>query len=167
MLLWFVATAIMAVWYVFRDPRFEYRLLIVGVLIPDVVDIALGGTKALHSVVAPVATMTAVVVASTGRKSWRKAALAVPIGMFLHLVFDGAFSNAKAFWWPVGGLNFTDQRVPSLERGWLNVVLELLGAAGLWWIWRTFALRRATRRRLFLRHGELHPASPAGDAADV
>ena len=34
MFLWFVATAIVSVWFVFRDPRFDYRLLIVGSVLP-------------------------------------------------------------------------------------------------------------------------------------
>ena len=31
---WFIGTAIVAVWYVFRDPRFDYRLLVVGSVLP-------------------------------------------------------------------------------------------------------------------------------------
>jgi len=31
---WFAVTAVAAVWFVFRDPRFDYRLLIVGAVVP-------------------------------------------------------------------------------------------------------------------------------------
>ena len=27
---WFIGTAIVTVWAIFRDPRFDYRLLVVG-----------------------------------------------------------------------------------------------------------------------------------------
>ena len=36
MLFWFVGTAVVAVWFVFRDPAFDYRLLIVGSLLHGV-----------------------------------------------------------------------------------------------------------------------------------
>ena len=34
MFLWFVGTAIATVRFVFQDPRFDYRLLIVGAVLP-------------------------------------------------------------------------------------------------------------------------------------
>ena len=42
MFFWFVGTAIITVGVVFRDPRFDYRLLIVGSVIP-IADGLLGG----------------------------------------------------------------------------------------------------------------------------
>ena len=38
MLLWFLGTGIATVWFVFRDPRFDYRVLALGLLLPDAVD---------------------------------------------------------------------------------------------------------------------------------
>lgn len=157
MLLWFVGTAIVSVWYVFRDPRFDYRLLCVGALAPDLIDAILGGARVMHSVVVAIALLMAVVIASSGRKPWRKRALAVPIGMMLHLVFDGAFTNTRVFWWPLGGVSFGDERLPSIERGWLTLLLELLGAGLLWWIWRTFGLASPRRRQAFWKEGRLEP----------
>ena len=37
MFLWFFGTAILSVWFVFRDDRFDYRLLIVGSILPDAI----------------------------------------------------------------------------------------------------------------------------------
>lgn len=159
MFFWFLGTAIAAVWFVFRDPSFDYRLLCVGALLPDVVDVWFGGARAMHSLTVSIAALLAVVIASAGRKRWRKRALAVPIGMMLHLVFDGAFSNTKLFWWPVGGLSFADDPLPSVARGWFNVVLEIAGLAILMWVARTFGLRSPTRRTAFARTGELRPTS--------
>ena len=42
--LWFVSTAVLTVWFVFRDPRFDYRLLIVGSVLPDL-DGLFGGRR--------------------------------------------------------------------------------------------------------------------------
>ena len=42
MFLWFIGTAVITVWYVFRDPRFDYRLLIVGSVLPELDALARG-----------------------------------------------------------------------------------------------------------------------------
>lgn len=165
MLLWFFGTAIVSVWFVFRDPNFDYRLLCVGAILPDLVDVWFGGARALHSLAVSIAVLLAIVLASAGRKRWRKRALALPIGMMLHLVFDGAFSNTRLFWWPIGGLHFHGDRLPSVQRGWFDIVLELIGAALLVWVWRTFALRSPARRTRFLRTGGLEPVEPTGAPA--
>lgn len=112
MLLWFVGTAWVAVWFVFRDERFDYRLLAVGALLPDAVDIVTGGAWVMHSVTAAVAALALVMIATRGRRAARRHALAVPIGMFMHLVFDGAFAATTVFWWPFGGLSFGGEPLP-------------------------------------------------------
>ncbi len=154
---WFLGTAVASVWFVFRDPGFDYRLLCVGALLADVVDAGFGGARALHSMTVSIAALLLVVVASAGRKRWRKRALAVPIGMMLHLVFDGAFSNTRLFWWPVTGLHFANDRLPSVSRGWLNIPLELVGLLALMWVWRAFGLASKDKRSLLWQTGRLEP----------
>ena len=165
MLLWFVGTSVLTVWYVFRDQRFDHRWLVVGALLADPVDALTGGAGALHSVTGAVAALVLVMAATIGRRAWRKRLLGLPIGLFLHLVFDGAFSDTKVFWWPFTGWSFDDGghrvRLPIVERGAWNVVFELAGLAMLAWIWRRFALRDPARRRLLLRTGQLVPAESA------
>ncbi len=56
MFFWFIGTAIVTVGVVFRDPRFDYRLLIVGSVLP-IADGAFGGARALHSVTVSVALL--------------------------------------------------------------------------------------------------------------
>ena len=55
----------------------------------------------------------------------------LPIGTFLHLVLDGAFTRTKVFWWPLsGGSTPRRPRCPSVGPGFVfNVLLELAGAA--------------------------------------
>lgn len=155
MILWFVGTSVLAIWYVFRDPGFDYRFLILGSLLPDIVDGVWGGARALHSVTFSVMALMAVMVATIGRRTRRKMLLGIPIGMFLHLVFDGAFADTTVFWWPVTGLSFDGARLPVVERGWINALLEGIGALLCLVAWRHFGLGSTERRRQFIRSGRL------------
>jgi len=155
-LFWFIGGGFVAVWNVFHDPTFDYRLLTVGLLLPDLIDGPLGGARVLHSVTASVATMVVVVLGTIGRRPIRRRLLAVPIGMFLHLVLDGAFNDTRAFWWPFTGLSMPTSDLPSLQRAApLDIVLELAGLAALAWAWRRFGLADPTVRRRLLRTGTL------------
>ena len=78
--------------------------------------------------------------------------LGLPIGFFCHLVLDGAWVRTEAFWWPFGSGEVAGV---GLRAVWLLVVMELIGAAALWWSWRRFGLADANRRRDFLRTGRL------------
>lgn len=154
MLVWFAATAVATVWAVFKDPRFDYRPLILGALLPDAVDVWFGGAAALHSLVVAVAVMVVVMLATIGRRAVRRTLLAVPIGILLHLVFDGAFSDPDVFWWPLTG-PFAEGELPVADRGWWNVALEALGIVLVVQGIRRFGLRDARRRRIFLTEGLL------------
>lgn len=155
MFLWFLGTALVTVWYVFTDPRFDYRLLLVGSVLPDAIDIPAGQARWAHSLTVAVALLALVMIVTAGRKPVRRLLLGLPIGMMLHLVYDGAFANTAVFWWPWSG-SWGDSQVPSLERPvWLNVGMELVGAALLWWAWRRFSLADPARREQFVRHGTL------------
>lgn len=155
MVLWFAGTAFLAVWLIFRDPAFDYRLVIVGALLPDVVDAAFGGAAVMHSVLGSILLLVVVMVATIGRRSLRRHLIALPIGTFLHLVFDGAFTTSQSFWWPLAGGSLAEHPLPVADRGLWNLVLELIGLAILVWAWRRFGLASPTRRRLFLREGRL------------
>jgi hypothetical protein len=151
---WFIGTAIITIGFVFRDPRFDYRLLVVGSVLPAV-DGLFGGARALHSITVSIALMAVLMLATSGRKPIRKMLLGLPIGMFLHLVFDGAWNNTDVFWWPFTGLGFGDDPLPITDRGLISVGLEAVGVALCVWLWRTNGLGRAERRREFLETGVL------------
>ena len=135
MFFWFVATAILTIAWVFKDPRFDYRLLAVGAVLPDVIDWPTGW-RVMHSVVTSIVLLALVMLVSLGRKPYRKILLGLPIGTFLHLVFDGAFTSARVFWWPIGGWEFSADALPVAARGLWNLPLEIAGAAALWMWWR-------------------------------
>ena len=156
MVLWFAGMSLVLMWVVFRDAAIDHRLVVLGALAPDVIDGLAGGAGWAHSLAGCAAVLAAVMAATTGRRRLRRLLLAVPIGMFFHLVLDGAWADADVFWWPLGGWSFGDQPLPVVERSTsVNVVLELVGAAALVWAWRRFGLDDAGRRRRFLTSGQL------------
>jgi hypothetical protein len=158
---WFIATACLSVWFVFRDDRFDYRFLILGVFLPDIVDVFTGGSWIMHTLLASVVVMVIVMLATKNRKTIRRRLLAIPIGMFLHLVFDGAFASTEVFWWPFTGGSF-DEALPVAQRWGLNIALEAIGLLGIAWMWRRFNLSDARVRREFLNTGNLREGKIMG-----
>jgi hypothetical protein len=111
-----------------------------------------------HTVVASVVVLMGVVLVTRGRRLRRRQWLALPIGVFLHLVFDGVWNNSELFWWPAFGLDvgLGDGPLPTFERPLaLNLVLEVVGLVVLVWAWRRFRLGEPSRRSTFLRTGRL------------
>ena len=125
MLFWFIGTSVASVWSVFRDPKFAYRWVIVGALVP------------VFSVVTVVGFLVAVMLLTIGKnaskRTVRKNFLALTIGLFMHLVFDGAFLNTKMFWWPLAGPSLDGYAIPLVERGFLNIPFELVGLGLILW----------------------------------
>jgi hypothetical protein len=155
MFFWFLGSVVVAVWFVFRDPAFDYRLLLVGAVLPAAVDAPFGGARVLHSVTFSVALLAVLMLATPGRKPMRKMLLGLPVGILLHLVFTGAWTDTRVFWWPLFGFGFEDAPHPIARRGWWNVPLELIGLGLCWWIVQRAELRRADRRACFRRTGQL------------
>lgn len=155
MFFWFLGTAVIAVWFVFRDPSFDYRLLLVGAVLPVPVDGLFGGARVLHGVTFSVALLVVLMLATRGRKPIRKTLLGLPVGTLLYLVFSGAWTRTRVFWWPFFGFGFDDARHPVASRGWWNVPLELVGIGLCWWVVRRAGLGRADRRAEFLHRGRL------------
>jgi hypothetical protein len=156
MLLWFAGTALIAMWFTFRDPAIDHRLIIVGALLPDAVDASLGKTNLMHTLAAPILLLMGLMICTIGRRQFRRQALAVPIGMFWHSVFDGAWMNTETFWWPFTGLAGSETNIPLAEREvLLIVVMEIIGLALLIWSYRLMGMSQPARRRLFLRTGRI------------
>lgn len=155
MFFWFIGTAVVTVWFVFRDPSFDYRLLIVGSVLPSAVDAVVGGARLMHTLVFSVVLLVVLMLATPARSQLRRTLLALPIGTLLSLVFTGGWLNAQVFWWPFLGLSFDDAAHPVASRGWWNVLLELIGVALCCWVVTRAGLRNADRRRSFLHTGRL------------
>jgi hypothetical protein len=133
---------------VFGDPAMDLRMVVLGALLPD----APLRLTPLHSLAAPALALVIVMLSTRrsgpgprpGRRGRRvrRLALAVPIGMLLHLVLDGMWARTDVFWWPLAGA-FPGGRLPSLDRPLAVLVLqEAAGLAALAWSWtRIKALR--------------------------
>jgi hypothetical protein len=154
LLLWFAGGAFVLVWAVFRSPAVDYRLVMVGALLP-LAELPIGSPRILHSVTGAVALLVAAMVATPRRRLMQRRLVAIPVGVFIHLVLDGIWTDTQAFWWPFAGTAWSDARLPELARGGLDLVLEIAGAAALWWCWRRFRLDEPARRQRFLRTGQL------------
>jgi hypothetical protein len=159
-ILWFAGVAVVAVWVIFRDPAIDHRLVVAGAVLPDAADALLGfsglaGPWPAHTLLASAGLLTGIMVGTRGRRRLRRRLLAVPIGSFLHLVLDAAWADTQVFWWPVFGFDPGHQVLPTVERGWVNLPLEVAGLAALAWAWYHFGLADPGRRSAFLRGGHL------------
>jgi hypothetical protein len=152
--LWFVGPSILIVWAVFRSPSADYRLVALGSVVP-LAELPIGEPRLLHALAGAAAALVLVMLAARGRRVVQRRWLGVPIGMLLHLVLDGAWADAEAFWWPFLGLEWSNAELPEIGRGALNVVLEVIGATVCWWLYRRFRLDEPARRDEFLRTGRV------------
>jgi hypothetical protein len=154
-ILWPVGTAVVLTWLIFRDPALDYRLLVLGALLPDLVDAPFGGARVGHTLVASVVVLAAVMLSTRGHRDARRRLLSLPIGMFLHLVVDGAWARTATFWWPAFGWSFTGGLPALVAAPAVFVGKEIVGGACLaWWCWRVGLGDRGTRSQL-VRTGHL------------
>lgn len=155
MLIWFVGAGILSVWLVFRSPALDYRLVALGAVLP-VGEVFLGGPHVAHTLVFAVALLTLVMLATRGRRLLRRRLIGLPIGLLVHLVLDGVWTNAEIFWWPLFGWDLGHGPLPEFDRPIAVIVLfELAGMAALMWCWRMFGMDDPERRKRFLRTGQL------------
>lgn len=140
MLFWFAAFAVLGAWAVLRDARFDYRLIALGALLPDLIDAPVGHRAVAHTLVFAVASLVVVMLATVNRRALRRHLIAVPIGFFAHLVLDFVWVDKSLFWWPAFGSWGATGIEPAMP--WL-VVREVLGVAGA-----VIVLRRYRQGRL-------------------
>ena len=151
--------------------RIDYRFILIGAVLPDLVDGALGlfwfdgpaGRWVGHSLAAVIVVSVAVILLSRGER--RLALFGLGVGWLLHLVADGMWQAPFTFLWPAFGLRFSD--VPAEPYSWDVIAYplehwttwagELAGLAVLAWFWVAFRLGERERRKQFLRDGYLRP----------
>ena len=155
MFLWFAGVSFAFVWVVFRSPALDYRLIMLGSVLP-LGEIVLGGPRLLHTLAFTVALLAVVMLATRGRRLVRRRWISLPIGVMMHLVLDGVWAQTAVFWWPFFGAAFGPESLPELDHGVVvPLVLEALGAAALAWCWFTFDLADPDHRRTFVQTGHL------------
>lgn len=134
MFFWFLGLSFAAVLIVFSSPALDYRLVMFGAALPAA-EVLIGGPWVLHTLLAPVVVMTAVMLLTQNRRLVRRQWLGLPIGLFMHLVLDGTWVNAKVFWWPFLGASevLGGSAVPEFDRSIpVLIAMELIGIGVLW-----------------------------------
>ena len=156
MLLWFAGMSVVLVLFVFRSPALDYRLVILGAVLP-VGEGLVGGPWLLHTLVVAVAALTLVMLATQQRRLLRRRLIGLPIGILVHLVLDGVWARSEVFWWPfLGWSSLGEGGLPELDRPLAVIVLlDVVGVAALVWCWRSFGFSDPERRDRFLRTGQL------------
>jgi hypothetical protein len=151
---WFAGLSLVLVMLVFSSPALDYRMVMLGSVLP-LLDGVTGGAWVLHTLLGSVVALAVVMLATRGRRLVRRRWLGIPIGLFVHLVLDGVWTNTHLFWWPFFGAGFEGASLPETTRGGVVVVMELAGLATLVWGARRFGLTDPASRRRFLRTGQL------------
>lgn len=171
MIFWHLGITVLFARYAFRDPRMDLRWVLVGSILPDLIDKPIGsvlfneslGTDRLiaHAVVFPVLSMAVVIAVTNRGTGLRKGLIGLVIGCLFHLVLDGAWSDPEAFWWPFFGVDFplrAESAFGPLVRRMISDPLvwagEAVGAAYLAYLWHSY-LRREGGLRGFARSGRI------------
>ena len=154
MILWHVAGAIFLFRWIFRDPKVDLRLLVLGAVIPDAIDLAAGvflgepnRQRWGHTLIVP--TIAAIAILLTNRRGRRRRQLmTVVVAWLFHLVLDGVWVREETFLWPLFGLDFAPWPQGTawsraLSDPW-RFVKEAFGFVYLMLLWR--ALPRLPER---------------------
>jgi len=169
-ILWHLGIATAVVYITLGRRRIDYRFILVGAVLPDVIDGVLtlfydwpAKRGIAHSLLVDVAVTVAIIVFLRGdtRQRW----FGIGVGWLLHLVADGMWDAPATFFWPVAGTDFaTHPREPyswdlfahplSHLGTWSG---ELVGLLILAWFVVAFRLNDRARRATFLKDGYLRP----------
>lgn len=154
MFFWFLALSFVLVALVFDSPALDYRMVMLGSVLP-MVELLAGGPWVLHTLLAPLAVLVVVMLVTRRRRLTRRRWLGLPIGLFLYLVLDGAWLRTELFWWPVLGARVNSGDLPDFKPLAALVALELIGLAVGVWAVRRYGLADRERLRLFYTQGRL------------
>ena len=146
MILWHVAGAIFLFRWIFRDPKVDLRLLVLGAVLPDVIDLCVGvflgepfRQRWGHALVIPtIATVLILITNRRGRR--RRQFMTVVVAWLFHLVLDGVWVREQTFLWPLFGTAFASSPggtgwSRALSDPW-RFVKEALGLVYLLLLWR-------------------------------
>jgi membrane-bound metal-dependent hydrolase YbcI (DUF457 family) len=168
MLFWHSGGSIAIARYAFRDDRMDLRFLVLGAILPDLIDTPIGLASygslgsvrlGMHSLVAAGLVMTAVLLA-TRRGRPRKRWMPLAIGMLLHLVLDAMWNDPETLWWPFLGWAFTPASaatagayVVAVLSDWRMWALEAVGLLYLVGLARRAGLGRPEARKRLVATG--------------
>jgi inner membrane protein len=168
-LFWHLGVAALITYVTLGRRRIDYRFILLGAILPDIVDGILGlflfegpaGRWIAHSLLAVLVVFVVIVVAFSGER--RLAVFGLGVGWLLHLVADGMWQAPRTFLWPAFGTEFASS--PAEPYSWdlftdpaahlLTWAGEVFGLLILLWFFVAFRLNEDDRRSRFLRDGLL------------
>ena len=171
MIFWHMGLATLITYMTLGRRRIDYRFILIGSVIPDVVDALLGlfifdgpaGRWIAHSLVVVIGVAVVIILFTRGER--RLSLFGIAVGWLLHLVGDGMWQAPFTFFWPAFGFRFSE--TPAEPYSWdlfLNFSDhlmtwggEIVGIAILAWFWVAFRLGEEGRFNLFLKDGYLRP----------
>tara|TARA_B100000929_G_C15263350_1_gene337560 strand:- start:43 stop:534 length:492 start_codon:yes stop_codon:yes gene_type:complete len=154
MFFWYVGLSFLIVARVFVSPVVDYRLVILGALCPTL-EMFFGGPWVLHSLATPVALMVIVMLVFSGKRLKQRKWLGFPIGMFLYLVLDRAWTRTSLFWWPLSGLDMQKMDTPEWESIPVLVLMEIVGLIAVAYSVNRYKLLGQEERVLFFTKGHI------------
>ena len=154
MFIWFAGLSFLIVAKVFVSPVVDYRLVILGAVTPTF-EMFIGGPWILHSLFSPVLLMAIVMLAFSGKRLKQRKWLGLPIGMFLYLVLDRAWTRTAMFWWPLSGFDIQNMDSPEWESTPVLILMEILGLAAVAYCVNRYRLLGKEERSLFLTKGHI------------
>lgn len=170
MIAWHIGATLFLFRWIFRDPKVDVRFLILGALLPDLIDLPLGtlvlstGEAWTHSLLAP-SIVTVLILIATRRGRRRRAWMALTVGMFFHLLLDGMWTKTEVFFWPFFG-GIPSGASPYWAEAWSRAlsdpwrwILEGIGLVYLVGVWIQSGLGDATRRRQAVETGRLEQSA--------
>lgn len=171
MLFWHLGAPLWLFRWIFRDPKVDVRFLLVGAILPDLIDLPLGtlvfadrystGELWSHSLIVPSIYMAAVLLA-TRRGRRRRAWMALGVGWLFHILIDGMWVHDEVFLWPFFGWEIPAGEAPYWALAWERAfsdpwrwVTEGIGLAYLTWLWVALGMSHPSRRRVTIETGRL------------
>ena len=156
-----------ASWFASLGNCIDIRLLLIGSLLPDIIDKPIGtllfretfssGRIFFHTL------FTAILITLAGlyiyKRNRKTSLLAISFGTFTHLIFDQMWRTPRTLFWPIYGMAFDRADITDWIWNLLHVVgtdpqyyiPELVGAAIL--VWFTVVLVRKQKIVYFLKCG--------------
>jgi inner membrane protein len=166
-----MGVAVALVYVTLGRRRVDYRYVLLGAILPDLIDGFLGlfmfegsaGRWIAHSLLTVIAVAVIIILGTKGDR--RLAIFGIAVGWLLHLVADGMWEAPETFLWPAFGTEFATS--PAEPYSW-DLLLhpfdhlttwagEFVGLAILAWFFVAFELKRDGRLQLFLKDGYLRP----------
>lgn len=128
-----------ASWLASLGSRIDIRLLLIGSLLPDIIDKPVGhfffqNTISNGRIICPTLLFLALITLAglyLYQSRGKTSLLAVSFGTFTHLIFDQMWRAPRTLFWPIYGVTFDRMNLRFISQNWW----EQRYSSGLHWHW--------------------------------